>query len=116
MDGFPAFWTVPLGMMAGALCVGLVTRWLMLCTVAWGAGAKEGGASAGRSGAIVVLILHPTTWLLLAGLPLGVYRLFSQPPGAPWCWFYASAALTFAAIFLVSFYLARKRSAEKRNG
>ncbi len=111
MVDLPPFWTVPLGMVAGAICVSLFARWIRLLLVA--IGKKPGAAPSlqrgSRIGAIVVTILHPVPWLVVVGLPVGVFQIIAHSPGEPWLWFFGSTLTSVICIYAISFYIWHRR-------
>jgi hypothetical protein len=92
MDSLPAYWTIPFGVIAGCLAIGRTARWLQLLRALSG---KDGSAAttANNSPQVVATLLstvaHPTPWLVLIGIGLGVHRLFNtQPISQEWKWFF----------------------------
>ena len=70
-------------------------------------------AASARRGAIVFLSPHLVTWLIVLGLPWGLYRLAVDPPSLRWLLFIGVAAvgLMFPAI---AGFIAVKRLLAKR--
>ena len=109
MDATPSFWTIPLGMFAGILCVPFITHWLRLLLTTIGKHPDNDPLPPPRNvGLIIFTVLHPVPWLLIVGLPLGVFRLYSQPPSDQWLWFFGAAATSLVGLFVFSFTAARR--------
>jgi hypothetical protein len=53
-------------------------------------------------------VVHPVPWLVLLGLPFGIYRLIVNTPAPPWLWFFGAIATTLIAMIPVGFLFARK--------
>ena len=84
-DVSPAF-ALALGCVIGALLYGPVKRWILTLTRTLRARAARGERRAAGSSALLLIFatLHPAPWLLLAGLPYAVYRLWSDPLRVIW--------------------------------
>ena len=86
----PAFVAFLPGLLAGSLCLSLVTHWITLLLSGWRRNPIDAPLpTTGRVWARVFTAVHPVPWLLLLGLPYGTYRLLTDPPTAGWLWFFA---------------------------
>ena len=56
-------------------------------------------------------IVHPVAWLLVLGIPYGLYRIISDPPSPGWLWFFGGMASSISFIFLLSTLAVRKHRA-----
>jgi hypothetical protein len=65
---------------------------------------------------MIFTVVHPVPWLLIVGLPFGVFRLITDPPSEPWLWFYGAAATSLVGIFVFSTVAVRRiqRNAVKK--
>ena len=112
MNSIPAIWPLPLGILVGLACGGIVVRWLALFLASIGKFfPKESPAIRGRSIAPILLstLFHPVPWLIVVGIPYGLIRLVEAPPSAEWLWFLGGVALYFPIVGL-NVLLALRRS------
>lgn len=91
MDALPAFWTVPVGVIAGYLYVGRVARWLQYVRAMMGKPAGSFGVephpSTGRT--IFAIVAYPTPWIAVGLAAWGIYHAVTVPMTNEWRWFYA---------------------------
>ena len=50
-------------------------------------------------------------WLLVLGIPYGLYRIISDPPSPGWLWFFGGIVFSISFIFLLSTLALRKQRA-----
>jgi hypothetical protein len=95
--------------MVGLLCAPLATHWIALLLTALGKpDPRREAARSGRVWPTILTVVHPVPWLVLLGLPFGIYRLIVKTPTAPWLWFFGAIATTLIAMIAVGFLFARK--------
>lgn len=91
MDALPAFWTVPLGVIAGYLYIGRVARWLQYVRTTMGKPAGDVGVdphpSTGRT--LVAIVGYPTPWIAVGLATWGIYHAVTVALTNEWRWFYA---------------------------
>lgn len=81
------------GLFAGSMCFGLIVHWITLLL----SGLRRNPIAAplpttGRIWGRIFAVIHPVPWLLLIGLPYGIWRLLTDPPAPGWRWFFAGMA------------------------
>jgi hypothetical protein len=109
MNTLPAFMAILPGVFVGLLCLLFLTHWFALVLAALGKpNPRTLTASAGRPWAIVFAVLHPASWLLIVGLPLGIYRLIANPPTPPCRWFFAGVTTSLVGMIGLAFLATRK--------
>jgi hypothetical protein len=90
MDGLPAFWTLPFGVIAGLFVVGRIARWLQVLLTLWKGDATKSTSSAHRPEIVPILltsVAHPTPWLALVGGIWAIHRLIIYAVTPEWRWF-----------------------------
>jgi hypothetical protein len=117
MDSLPIAGFLTVGFFCGFLCYGFFSHWFRLLLMSLGKHPpKEAAPDAGaRRGAIVFMSLHPVTWLIVLGLPWGLYRLTVNPPPLRWLLFIAVALFGLILPALIG-VVAVKRLVAKRRG
>jgi len=106
------------GLSVGMFLTGFVVHWIALLLAALGRDldGNRVPSSPGRRWPIVLAVVHPVPWLLLIGLPYGIYFLVTQPPPPGWLWFFYGALAGFLGSPLLAIYLVlRNRSQAKRS-
>jgi hypothetical protein len=89
-------YAVPLiGFAAGFVCFGFFSHWLRLVLTAMGKHRYNEPApdTRQRGGAAAFLLMHPVTWILVVGVPWGIYQLLVDPPSPPWLLFWLAAVI-----------------------
>ena len=98
----PAFVSFLPGLLAGSLCLSLVTHWITLLLSGWRRNPIDAPLpTTGRVCAHVLTVVHPVPWLLLLGIPYGTYRLLTNPPTAGWLWFFAGMLTAIVGTLVV---------------
>lgn len=108
MLDFAAF--IP-GLLAGSKCFGLIVHWVTLLL----SGLRRNPIAAplpttGRIWGRIFTVIHPVPWLLLIGLPYGIWRLVTDPPAPAWRWFFAGMAAAFVGSILMAIVAIRRNS------
>ena len=107
----PAFVAFIPGLFAGSLCASLITHWVALLL----SGRRRNPIDAplpttGRVWARILTVFHPVPWLLLLGIPYGIYRFMTNPPAAGWRWFFAGVVVAvFGTFAMATILLVRNR-------
>ena len=104
------------GFLAGFVSIPFFTHWLRLVLTAMGKhpGMDPSPTPKRRAAAVAFAILHPVLWLLLLGLPYGLWRLYAGSVATNWQWFFGSAVATLFGVFLLSLVLVRRAAAHLR--
>jgi hypothetical protein len=110
MDDLPAFWTVPIGVIAGYLYIGRVARWLQYVRATMGKSADSFGVEArpstGRT--LFAIVAYPTPWIAVGLAAWGIYHAVTVPMTNEWRWFYAGF---FGGPLLTIWWLVKKMKA-----
>ena len=100
------------GLFAGSLCCSLATHWLALLLSGWRRNPIDAPLpTTGRVWARVFTVIHPVPWLLLVGIPYGIYRFLTNPPPAGWRWFFAGVLVGFVGTYLLAVMILIRRRA-----
>jgi hypothetical protein len=109
----PAFVAFIPGLFAGSLLSSLVTHWLALLLSGWRRNPIDAPLPmTGRVWARILTAIHPVPWLLLIGIPYGIYRFLTNPPTIGWRWFHAGVVLAFVGTYLFAGIVLMKRRAK----
>jgi hypothetical protein len=112
MDSLPSYWTIPFGVIAGCLAIGRTARWLQLLRAL--SGKDDSAATTTEKPPRVVAtalstVAHPTPWLVVIGIGLGVRRLVdTQPISQEWKWFFLAFFLGPALLGTIIYFKARR--------
>lgn len=102
VTGIPLYFAFPLGCLMGLLLYGPVKRWIVTLRRTLLDISRRRGTQ--RNGTVKLLVIfatmHPAPWLLLIGLPYGVYRLWLDPLRPMWSCVLAGALLAPALFAL----------------
>jgi hypothetical protein len=91
------------GMLAGSLCASLITHWIALLLSGWRRNPIDAPLpTIGRVWARVFTVIHPVPWLLIVGIPFGVYRFMTHPPATGWRWFFAGMVAAVLGTFAIA--------------
>ena len=115
-DDVPPAIALLIGAMIGVLLYGPLRRWVTTFarTLRERARNKDGQRPGSTKLLLIFATLHPAPWLILVGLPYGIYRLWSDPLRLTWGCLLAGSilgALLMAA--LGAFARSRARPAQK---
>ena len=93
-----------LGVFSGFLCVPFVTHWVRLLMASLGRypGGHPSGQPLPQRYLRLFAVLHPTPWLLLVGVPWGIYSLVSNPPSKSWVVYFICTAIGLVGVFAFS--------------
>jgi hypothetical protein len=118
MDSLPIARFLALGFFCGFLCYGFLSHWFRLLLMSLGNHPPKAIApdARARRGATVFLSLHPVTWLIVLGLPWGLYRLTVNPPSLRWLLFIAVALFGLLLPALIGVIAVKRMLAKKRAG
>ena len=102
-DDVPPVIALVIGAMIGVLLYGPLRRWVVTFarTLRERARNKDGQRPGSTKLLLIFATLHPAPWLILVGLPYGIYRLWSDPLRATWGCLLAGAIL--GALLTVAF-------------
>ena len=116
MDSLPIAGFLALGFFGGFLCYGFLSHWFRLLLMSLGKHPPKTAApdARARRGATVFLSLHPVTWLIVLGLPWGLYRLTVSPPSLRWLLFIAVALFGLLLPALIGVIAVKRILAKKR--
>jgi hypothetical protein len=94
-DDVPPVIALLIGSLIGGLLYGPVRRWVVTLTTTLRERAHHPGSRKAGSTKLLLIFatMHPAPWLLIIGLPYGVYRLWSDPLRVTWACLLAGAAL-----------------------
>lgn len=56
----------------------------------------------GRVWARVFTVIHPLPWLMLVGIPFGLYRFLTNPPASGWRWFFGGMVAAVVGLLLMA--------------
>ncbi len=115
-NDIPLPWAAVLGIVIGLLLYGPLSRWLVTFVRALRERRRRRGAQRAGAGALLVIFatLHPAPWLLLLGLPYGVYALWSDPLRVLWATLAVGAILGAAAVAIIATLRRRDATAAHR--
>jgi len=116
-DDVPPLIAVLIGTLIGALLYGPVRRWVgtLLRTLRERARNPQSRRPGSTKLLLIFATLHPAPWLILIGLPYGIYRLWSDPLRMTWGCLLAGSIL--GALLMVAYEAlgrARARPAHKQ--
>jgi hypothetical protein len=98
------------GLIAGTLVVKLVIHWVALLMT--GLGRDPGSTSLPQKRMsiwpLIFAVIHPVPWLLLLGMPYGIYHLAENPPAPGWFWFLGGALFAIVATPLAVYIMLHK--------
>ena len=99
------------GFFAGSMFFGVIVHWIILFLSGWRRNPIDAPLPmTGRILARTFTVLHPAPWIVLFGIPYGIYRLATQPPAAGWRWFFAGMAAAFLVMLMpLAVLLMRRR-------
>lgn len=103
MNNWPALLALFPGLFAGSMLFGVFIHWVTLLLSGW----RRNPIGAplpltGRVWARVFTLIHPLPWLLLVGIPFGIYRFLTNPPTSGWRWFFAGMVAAVAGSLLMA--------------
>ena len=98
-----------LGCIIGLLAYGPVKRWVMTLRLRIMDRDERSDTQRKGLGALLLIFatLHPAPWLLLIGIPYGIYRVWGDPQRGMWLW--VLAGLILGPLFLVIVEVIRSR-------
>jgi len=110
-DDVPPAIALLIGALMGVLLYGPIRRWITtLVRTLRERGRSKGNEDHSSAGSTKLLIifatLHPAPWLILIGLPYGLYRLWSDPLRVIWGSLLAGSIL--GALLMVAFEALRR--------
>lgn len=105
-----------LGIVIGLLLFGPLRRWVITFGRTLRERRQRRGAQRQGTGALLLIFatLHPAPWLLLIGLPYGIFALWNDPLRVLWGTVLAGALLGPAALAL--YEAARRRAGSAAHG
>jgi hypothetical protein len=56
----------------------------------------------------IFTLLHPLPWLVLVGIPFGIYRFLTNPPATGWRWFFGGMVASVAGSLLMAVIVIRR--------
>ncbi len=102
-DDVPPLIALLVGALIGVLLYGPLQRWIVTFarTLRARSRNKEGQRPGSTKLLVIFATLHPAPWLILVGLPYGIYRLWSDPLRFTWACLLAGSIL--GALLMVAF-------------
>jgi hypothetical protein len=115
MTSLSQAWPLPLGFIAGLVAVPLLFRWILLLLASLGKLPQNLGTPAQRpqKSGLLLVVLHPVPWLLLAALVFGLPRISASPSRTEWIWF-LTGMLAAPSVNGTMVYLALRRARARR--
>ena len=106
------------GILAGSIIVQFVIHWahLLLAGLRRDSDSSPSPEQSKLNWALLFAVIHPVPWLLLVGVPYGIFRLVQNPPADGWLWFFGGIVFWVIACLLLAYLVTRKvraRSATK---
>jgi len=109
MNSWPALLAFIPGLFAGSMLFGFFTHWVTLLLGGW----RRNPIGAplpltGRVWARIFTVIHPLPWLLLIGIPFGIYKLLTNPPTPGWRWFFGGMVAAVVGSLLMAVVVLRR--------
>mgnify|MGYP001603485717 CR=1 FL=1 len=109
MNGLPAFVALLPGLLAGSLVLSIFTHWVTLLLSGWRRNPIDAPLPlTGRVWARVFTVIHPVPWLVLVGIPYGIYRFLTSPPAPGWRWFISGFVGAVVGTLLMAIIVLRR--------
>jgi hypothetical protein len=111
MSSWPALLAFFPGLFAGSMLFGIFTHWVTLLLGGW----RRNPIAAplpltGRVWARIFTVIHPLPWLVLGGIPFGIYKLLTNPPTPGWRWFFGGMIAAVVGLLLMAVVAHRRYS------
>jgi hypothetical protein len=102
-DDVPPLFALLIGAMIGLLLYGPVKRWIVTLrrTLRERARNKDSQRAGSTKLLVIFATMHPAPWLIVIGLPYGIYRLWSDPLRLTWGCLLAGSIL--GALLMVAY-------------
>ena len=101
------------GLIAGSLVVKLMIHWITLLLAGLGRGSDNTPLpqKSKLTWHLIFAVIHPVPWLLLLGVPYGIFHLAQDPPATGWLWFLGGTLFSVIATWLAAYIMTRKFNA-----